>query len=231
MSSAHTGISVRLVVVTLGVALAFFAPGVARAQDHWTGIGAINGTVMYMDTTSLERVGELRKVWIRSIDIEPKTVVAGKDSLTFDTVIALNVFDCSKGTRTIAHVLYMLGPDSVLDVPETRADPEQLRSTSFFGAIYSDLCRPDHKPQSESTAAARGTRAGRSSDRRAEGLEWRNAESKLHAVSDSVSQLLHQARVRSGESFIHDAFERPDPEGKMFSREPGHFQMGPEGVA
>lgn len=146
MSSAYGGTLLRFMIVTLSVAVTLSVPEAARAQNHWTGIGAINGTVMYMDTTSLERIGVLRKVWIRSIDIEPKTVVAGKDSLTFDTVIALNVFDCSKGTRTVAQVHYLLGADPVLDVPETQDDPEQLRSTSFFGAIYSDLCRPAHKP-------------------------------------------------------------------------------------
>ncbi|MEO7218315.1 MAG: surface-adhesin E family protein [Gemmatimonadaceae bacterium] len=143
MSSAYTGSWLRFMVVTLGVALAVAVPSAARAQDHWTGIGAISGTVMYMDTTSLERVGVLRKVWIRSIDLTPKTIMVGHDSLTFDTVVALNIFDCSKGTRTVEQVHYLLGGDSVFDVADAHGKPEQLRSTSFFGAIYTDLCGPD----------------------------------------------------------------------------------------
>lgn len=112
-----------------------------QAQDHWTGIGAISGTVMYMDTTTIVRDGSIRKVWVKSLDTTPKSFLAGKDTLTFDTVIGLNVFDCAKGTRTVTRVQYLLGDESVLSVPETHGAPEPVRSTSFFGAIYGDLCR------------------------------------------------------------------------------------------
>jgi hypothetical protein len=130
---------------SLAFAAAASLPHVASAQGHWTGIGAINGTVMYMDTTSIQRIGSLRKVWIRSLDLSPKTVMVGNDSLTFDTVVALNVFDCSSGTRTVAEVRYLLGADSVFDVTNDHGEPEKLRPTSFFGAIYSDVCRSPGK--------------------------------------------------------------------------------------
>gem|GEM_PF-1417165 len=127
---------------SLAIILALAAlPASVRAQSDWTGIGAISGTVMYMDTTTIMRDGAIRKVWIKSFDLDPKTVVVGKDTLTFDTVIGLNVFDCSKGTRTVAAVQYLLGEDIVLDVAETHGKPELLRPKSFFAAIYADVCK------------------------------------------------------------------------------------------
>lgn len=116
------------------------APAVASAQSNWTGVGAINGTVMYMDTTTIVRTDGLRKVWIRSIDPAPKSFVAGTDTLDFDTVIGLNVFDCARHTRTVTMVRYLLGDEVVFNVPDTRGQPEPLKAGSFFDAVYGDLC-------------------------------------------------------------------------------------------
>jgi len=112
-----------------------------RAQKNWTGIGAISGTVMYMDTTTILRDGSIRKVWVKSFDLDPKSVLAGKDTLTFDTVIGLNVFDCAKKTRMVAAVQYLLGDVVVLDLPETQDKSEPLKPKSFFAAIAADVCR------------------------------------------------------------------------------------------
>ena len=124
-----------LVLLLSGVAAAL------PAQEQWTGVGAIGATAMYMDTTTIIRAGSIRKVWIKSLDSTPKSFVTGKDTLTFDTVIGLNVFDCARHTRTVQAVQYLLGDDIVLDVPTTRAAPEALRPKSFYDAIYQDLCR------------------------------------------------------------------------------------------
>jgi hypothetical protein len=131
-------------LVVPAVACALLLPRAARAQDHWTGIGAISGTVMLMDTTTIVRDGAIRRVWVKSLDTAPKSFLAGRDTLTFDTVIALNEFDCAKGTRTIKSVRYLLGEEVVLDVPLTHDPPTPLRPRSFFGAIYTDLCRSNH---------------------------------------------------------------------------------------
>lgn len=138
--------AVRRSAVALAGSLTIFValvvtPAAARAQNEWTGIGAISGTVMYMDTTTIVRDGSIRKVWIKSFDLDPKTVVVGSDTLTFDTVIGLNVFDCSNGTRTVASVKYLLGEDVMLDVAETHDKPGPLKPKSFFAAIYSDVCK------------------------------------------------------------------------------------------
>jgi hypothetical protein len=117
------------------------APLAAAAQEQWTGVGAIGATAMYMDTTTIIRAGSIRKVWIKSLDSAPKSFVTGKDTLTFDTVIGLNVFDCAKHTRTVEAVQYLLGDDIVLDVPTTHATPEPLKPKTFYDAIYEDLCR------------------------------------------------------------------------------------------
>lgn len=119
-------------------------PTEARAQSNWTGIGAISGTVMYMDTTTIVRDGSIRKVWIKSFDLDPRTVVVGSNTLTFDTVIGLNIFDCSKGTRTVSAVKYLLGEDVALNVADTHDKPESLRPKSFFAAVYSDVCKGLH---------------------------------------------------------------------------------------
>ena len=105
-----------LVLLLSGVAAAL------PAQEQWTGVGAIGATAMYMDTTTIIRAGSIRKVWIKSLDSTPKSFVTGKDTLTFDTVIGLNVFDCARHTRTVQAVQYLLGDDIVLDVPENAAD-------------------------------------------------------------------------------------------------------------
>ena len=116
-------------------------PVVASAQSQWTGIGAIRETVMFMDTTTIVRAGTIRKVWIKSLDSSPMKLVAGKDTLTFDVVLGLNVFDCSNGTRTVTAVQYLLGEDVVFDVPETHDKPVALRPNSFFHAVYTGLCQ------------------------------------------------------------------------------------------
>jgi hypothetical protein len=126
------------------MACAIALPHVAGAQEKWTGVGAINGTVMYMDTTTIVRSGNLRKVWLRSIDTEPKSFVAGKDTLDFDTVIGLNVFDCSRRTRTVTTITYLLGDDIVFNVPDTHGTPEPLKPKTFFDAVYEDLCGARH---------------------------------------------------------------------------------------
>jgi hypothetical protein len=129
--------------VTIAALLtALFAPVAARAQSQWTGIGAIRGTVMFMDTTTITRAGTVRRVWVKSLDSTPKQFVTGKDTVTFDTVIGLNEFDCSRGTRTVSAVRYLLRDQIVLDVPVTHDRPATLGARSFFGAIYNDLCRP-----------------------------------------------------------------------------------------
>lgn len=131
----------RPVLRLLGIAAcASLLPVASKAQETWTGIGSIAGTVMYMDTTTIIRAGSVRKVWIKSLDSTPKKFVAGKDTLTFDTVVALNVFDCAKRTRMVAVVQYELEGEVVLDVSETRDTPAPIRPGSFFGAVYNELC-------------------------------------------------------------------------------------------
>ena len=141
-SARYTGVALARSLAILAVLLAL--PAFLRAQDEWTGIGAISGTVMYMDTTTIMRDGSIRKVWVKSFDLDPKSVMAGKDTLTFDTVIGLNVFDCAKRTRTVAAVQYLLGEDIVLDVPETHDRPTPLKPKSFFAAIAADVCKESH---------------------------------------------------------------------------------------
>jgi len=143
MRTACFRVSLRLAQIA-ALSLCAMTPRMAVAQGTWTGVGAINGTVMYMDTTTIERSGNLRKVWIRSIDAAPKSFVAGKDTLDFDTVIGLNVFDCSKHTRTVTTITYLLGNDIIFNVPETHDKPEQLKPRSFFDAVYNDLCGVRH---------------------------------------------------------------------------------------
>jgi hypothetical protein len=143
MPTACFRMSLRLAQFA-ALSLCAMTPCMAVAQGTWTGVGAINGTVMYMDTTTIVRSGNLRKVWIRSIDPAPKSFVAGKDTLDFDTVIGLNVFDCSKHTRTVTTITYLLGNDIIFNVPETHDKPEQLKPRSFFDAVYNDLCGVRH---------------------------------------------------------------------------------------
>ena len=95
---------------------------------------------MFMDTTTIVRAGPAREVWIKSLDSSPRTLIAGHDTVRFDTVIGLNVFDCAKQTRVVTVVRYLLGDDVVFDVSETRDKPAPLRPRSFFAAIYNDLC-------------------------------------------------------------------------------------------
>ncbi len=116
-------------------------PVTARAQDSWVGIGAIGGTATFMDTSSIVRKGSTRTVRIRSVDSEPRLFLAGRDTLSFDTVIGLNEFDCTKETRTIRSVQYMLRGEAVLDVEDTHEKPVAVRPKSFFAAVLGDLCR------------------------------------------------------------------------------------------
>jgi hypothetical protein len=111
------------------------------AQKSWTGIGAIGATAMFMDTTTIVRAGTLRQVWIKSLDSTPRSFVAGSDTLAFDAVVGLNVFDCAHNTRTVTKVQYLLGDQVVFDVPDARDEPTPLKAKSFFEAIYNDLCR------------------------------------------------------------------------------------------
>ena len=125
----------------LAFVVAVAVPLAAHAQNQWTGIGAIRGTAMFMDTTSIRRVGTIASVWIRSLDSTPRQFVTGRDTITFDTVIGLNEFDCSHGTRAVGAVRYMLGDEVVFEVPVTHDPPAIIDARSFFGAIYRDLCR------------------------------------------------------------------------------------------
>jgi hypothetical protein len=129
-------------LVCLLCALAW--PGAASAQQQWTGIGAIGGTAMFMDTTTIVRSGPLRKVWVKSMDSSPKSFVAGRDTVAFDTVIGLNVFNCAKHTRSVESVHYLLGDDVVFEVTDTKDTGADVRPGSFFGAIYGDLCKDPH---------------------------------------------------------------------------------------
>ncbi|HEY5086248.1 MAG TPA: surface-adhesin E family protein [Gemmatimonadaceae bacterium] len=138
MSSAAVKSSLSLILSVLCVGL---LPTAGLAQQQWTGIGAIGGTAMFMDTTTIVRSGPLREVWIKSLDSTPKQFVVEHDTLTFDSVIGLNVFDCAGKTRTVTTVQYLLGDEIVFNVPETHGKPEPLRPKSFFEAIYNDLCR------------------------------------------------------------------------------------------
>lgn len=135
------GTLVPLVSIVSIVSIVLLAPMSARAQESWTGIGAIGGTAMYMDTTTIVRTGTLRKVWIRSVDREPRKLVAGSDTISFDAVTGLNEFDCARATRTVTSVQYFLHDELVLDISETHGAPEPVRPKSFFGAVYADVCR------------------------------------------------------------------------------------------
>jgi surface-adhesin protein E len=140
MRNARSGMPLPFAAIVALILAATIPSRAATAQGTWTGVGAISGTAMYMDTTTIVRTGNLRKVWVRSIDSAPKSFVAGKDTLDFDTVIGLNVFDCAKHTRTVTTVTYLLGNDIIFNVPETHDTPEQLKPRSFFDAVYNDLC-------------------------------------------------------------------------------------------
>ena len=118
-------------------------PTTTRAQDAWVGIGAIGGTAMFMDTSSVVRAGSTRKVWIRSVDSEPKLFLAGRDTLSFDTVLGLNEFDCARETRTVRSVQYLLRGEAVLGVADTHEKPVAVRPGSFFAAVLRDLCREE----------------------------------------------------------------------------------------
>ena len=116
-------------------------PGAAFGQESWVGIGAIGGTAMFMDTTGIVRTGSTRKAWIRSVDSDPRAILAGRDTLSFDTVVGLNEFDCTRETRTVLAVQYLLRGELVLDIPVTHDKPAAVRPRSFFAAVLRDLCR------------------------------------------------------------------------------------------
>jgi hypothetical protein len=130
-----------LLPLVLTLAVTFGAARTAHAQAHWTGIGSISGTAMFMDTTTIQRDAAIRRVWLRSLDLTPRMAVAGTDTVVFDTVISLNIFDCAHATRTVAAVRYALGDSTVHDIPDIRATPEPVRPTSFYGQVYKDLCQ------------------------------------------------------------------------------------------
>ena len=116
-------------------------PDTARSQESWVGIGAIGGTAMFMDTSAIVRNGSTRRAWIRSVDSAPRAVLAGRDTLSFDTVLGLNEFDCTRDTRKVLAVQYMLRGGLVLDIPETHDKPVAVRPRTFFAAVLRDLCR------------------------------------------------------------------------------------------
>lgn len=112
----------------------------ARAQGSWTGVGAIGKTAMFMDTTTIVRDGDARRVWLESVDPEPTTIVVGRDSVRFDTVIALHVFDCRARTHAVTTARYFLGTQPVLPPRPADTRPESLRPGSFLDAVARDLC-------------------------------------------------------------------------------------------
>lgn len=130
----------------VALALVLAGPRTLRAQDStpprspWVGVGAIGRTAMFMDTTSIERDGAIRRVWLESVDPEPTTVVAGRDTTRFDTVIALHVFDCRAGTHTVATARYFLASVSVSPPRPADTSPEKLRRGTFIAAVARDLC-------------------------------------------------------------------------------------------
>ncbi|MDQ2889821.1 MAG: hypothetical protein M3R65_04600 [Gemmatimonadota bacterium] len=132
----------RAALVVAIAASVQLGPAAARAQDAWVGIGAIGGAAMFMDTTSIVRTSSLRTVWVKSIDPKPRQFLAGGDTLTFDTVVGRNEFDCVHRTRRVLSVQYLLRDSVVLNVPVTHDEPARVDTRSFFGAIYADLCRP-----------------------------------------------------------------------------------------
>lgn len=122
------------------IAAVMLAPCAARGQDHWTGVGAIGHTAMYIDTTTIVRDGPLRKVWIKSVDLTPTTVVIGTDTVTFDTVAALNVLDCSSRTYSVQSVHYYYGDAATFSASGPTDTPKPIVPKSFLGAVYTDMC-------------------------------------------------------------------------------------------
>lgn len=118
----------------------------AHAQDSappraaWVGVGAIGRTAMFMDTTSIERDGAIRRVWLESVDPEPTTFVVGSDTTRFDTVVALHVFDCRAKTHAVATARYYLAGASVAPPRPADTSAEKLRPGTFMAAVARDLC-------------------------------------------------------------------------------------------
>lgn len=110
------------------------------ARPAWVGVGAIGQTVMYMDTTSIERDGFVRRVWMESLDPQPNALVVGIDTTRFDTVISLHVFDCRAQTHAVAAARYYLAGVEVAPPRGADMKPEPLRRGSFMAAVASDLC-------------------------------------------------------------------------------------------
>lgn len=96
---------------------------------------------MYMDTTTIQREGPLRKVWIKSVDAAASTVVVAGDTVTFDAVAGLNVLDCNSRTYTVSSALYYLGDEMTRSVPVAEVKPRPVAPRSFLGAVYADVCR------------------------------------------------------------------------------------------
>lgn len=138
---------VRRPVVAAAVALALIAlPRSAHAQDStrargtWVGVGAIGRTAMFMDTTTIERDGPIRRVWLESVDPEPTTLVVGSDTTRFDTVVALHVLDCRARTDAVATARYYLAGASVAPPRAADTTPQRLRPGTFMAAVANDLC-------------------------------------------------------------------------------------------
>lgn len=130
----------RRPIATVLVLCALAAPGLARAQNGWIGVGAIGRTAMLMDTASIERDGSLRRVWMKSLDPEPTTFVVGHDTTRFDTVIALHVFDCRTRTHAVAAARYYLAGVEIAPPRPADTTPEKLRPGTFMAAVARDLC-------------------------------------------------------------------------------------------
>ncbi len=126
----------RAMLVVMFATLVSFRPSAVVAQGQWTGVGAIGSTAMFMDTTSIVRDGHIRKVWLESVDPEPKRVVIVKDTIAFDTVVGLNVFDCSKHTVEVPTVYYYLRGEATLTIPESKESPHPIKPRSFLDAVY-----------------------------------------------------------------------------------------------
>lgn len=130
--------------------LVLAVPSALAAQDRhtvptaWTGIGAIGTAAMFMDTATIVRDGALRKVWLKSVDTHAQRMIVGADTVTFDTVVSLNSFDCATHVYSIQSVHYYDGDETVLSLQSDKGPPEPLHPRTFMRAIADDLCRDYH---------------------------------------------------------------------------------------
>jgi hypothetical protein len=111
----------------------------ASAQQ-WEQVGAIGSTVMYMDTAHIVRKGDLREVWIRSVDPVARTYAVGTDTLSWDTVVGLNVFDCRHHTWYVESATYYRSGELVRSAARNDEPPAPLVAGTFLDAVFRDLC-------------------------------------------------------------------------------------------